>query len=97
MGTEIKKVVKDSSEFHTNTNLPNIWIDTFHLAVRDDNVCVLRFYANLPEGQFEQARVVTTMDHLKKISDLIQTSIDIHGKEETPEEKPKKTPRPRVK
>ncbi|MCK5680433.1 hypothetical protein KAI46_06435 [bacterium] len=73
-----KKVVpsKNTIHFHPNHGLPNSWIDNFNLGVRDDGVCLLRFATSLPEGHFEQSRILTSKDKLKMFADLICNTLD---------------------
>jgi hypothetical protein len=58
-------------ELNLNQKLQPIWIDDFNLNIRADNLCLIRFLTSLPEGVFEQTRVMTSKNNLKKLIDLM--------------------------
>jgi len=62
-------------EFNKNTNLPNIWIDSFNLATRNDDICMLRFFTHLPEGHFEQSRIITNRKNLEILVDKLCSTL----------------------
>lgn len=61
--------------FNKNTNLPNIWIDSFTLAKRNDDICMLRFFTHLPEGHFEQSRIITSKQNLEILVDKLCSAL----------------------
>ncbi|MBW1939514.1 MAG: hypothetical protein JRI67_12295 [Deltaproteobacteria bacterium] len=63
-----KKIDKENKplEINLNTNLNSIWADNFTIDIREDNICLIRFLTGLPEGIFEQARIMTSKEDLKK-------------------------------
>lgn len=61
-----------------NQNLQNIWIDIVNVAIREDGVCILRFFSNLPEGAFEQSRVVTNIKTLKSLADVLCSNLNYY-------------------
>ena len=65
-------------ELNLNSSLSTNWIDTINLGVRDDNLLLIRFLTNLPEGIFEQCRVMTSKEHLRKFIDLFCSSLDYY-------------------
>jgi hypothetical protein len=65
-------------ELNLNPRLSTIWIDTINLSIRDDNLLLIRFLTNLPEGIFEQSRLMTSKEHLKKFIDLFCSSLDYY-------------------
>lgn len=58
-------------EIHFNPNLNSIWVDNLNIGVREDNICFIRFLTSLPEGIFEQSRIMTSKEHLKKFIDAL--------------------------
>ncbi len=75
-----KKTEKSSPplELHLNPNLSTSWIDTINIGVREDSLYLLRFLTNLPEGIFEQSRIMTSKEHLKKFIDALCSSLDYY-------------------
>ena len=75
-----KKEEKDSPplELILNPGLSTNWIDTINIGVREDNLLLIRFLTNLPEGLFEQSRVMTSKEHLRKFIDLFCSSLDYY-------------------
>ncbi|MBW1670435.1 MAG: hypothetical protein JRF20_01995 [Deltaproteobacteria bacterium] len=68
-----KKIDKENKplEINLNTNLNSIWADNFTIDIREDNICLIRFLTGLPEGIFEQARIMTSKEDLKKFIDAL--------------------------
>ena len=65
-------------KLNTNPALPNLWVDSLNVASREDNVCVLRFFTSLPEGFFEQVRVMTDKQKLKQFIDALCSTINYY-------------------
>lgn len=82
-----KKTDKMVLEAKGNQNLPNIWIDIINLAMRSDDVCILRFFSNLPEGAFEQSRIVTSKSTLISLTDLLCSNLNYYPQKKTSKEK----------
>lgn len=61
-----------------NDTLNVIWADVFNIGVRADNLCLLRFFSSLPEAAVEQARIITSRDHLKAFVDGACASLDYY-------------------
>jgi hypothetical protein len=61
---------------NNDPGLQNNWIDNMTISAREDGVCMLRFYTNLPEGTFEKARVFVSRDHLKNIAAALNQILD---------------------
>jgi hypothetical protein len=61
-----------------NTSLPNNIIDNVSFSRRQDGLCLLRFYTNLPEGRFEQFRAFFQEQNLKEILDLLSKMLDYY-------------------
>lgn len=74
MSTE-EKVIQPQ-EFKLNPNLNTLWVDSIDVSVREDNLCLIRFLTGLPEGIFEQTRLMTNTDILKQFIDSICLSLD---------------------
>ena len=75
-----KKKQESAIEIHTNFDLPSIWVDNLGLGVRDDDVCILRFSTQLPEGHFEQTRVLTKRKNLEVMVDNLCEALDYYPK-----------------
>jgi len=54
---------------HANVNLPTLWCDSFALAVRDDDMIYIRFMSALPEGNYEQTRIMTNKKAIMRFID----------------------------
>ena len=83
---------KKQPNLHFNSTLPNLWIDSMSLAVREDNICVLRFFTMLPEGVFEQSRIMTDKNKLRGIADAICSSLNYYPTKNPAPPKGKKEP-----
>ena len=59
-----------------NNALPTLWVDGINVSVRKDDICLLRFFSTLPEGSFEQTKVMTSTHHLKAFADILCSSLD---------------------
>jgi hypothetical protein len=55
---------KKDVKFISNESLPSIFIDTLKFAERNDNICLMQFYTNLPAGLTEQVRLIARKDDL---------------------------------
>ncbi|MBW1650887.1 MAG: hypothetical protein JRJ44_09505 [Deltaproteobacteria bacterium] len=63
-----KKLQADQPiELHLNANIKPVWIDDFDIGIREDDICFLRLVTNLPEGVFEQYKIMTNKRNLKEI------------------------------
>ncbi|WP_435548227.1 hypothetical protein [Desulfobacterium sp. N47] len=65
-------------ELNLNPSLRTNWIDTINISVREDNLVLIRFLTNLPEGIFEQSRIMTGKEPLRKFIDLFCSSLDYY-------------------
>lgn len=70
-----KLIDNEDNNLINNPNIENNWIDMVAIQTRNDSVCLLRFYTNLPEGSVEKVRVVMSRDHLKRFASSINTVI----------------------
>ncbi|NOY69125.1 MAG: hypothetical protein GXP53_06485 [Deltaproteobacteria bacterium] len=69
---------------------PSLWADNFQLGTREDGICMLRCLAVIPEGLVEQARIMTSRQHLVGLIDVLCSSLDYYPKK-------KKTKKPLTK
>jgi hypothetical protein len=67
-------------ELNFNLNLSTNWVDTINIGIREDNMFLVRFLTNLPEGIFEQSRVMTSKEHMMKFVDLFCSTLDYYPK-----------------
>ena len=65
-------------ELNLNSNLSTNWVDSININVRQDDLVLVRFLTNLPEGIFEQSRLMTSKEHLKKFTDLFCSLLDYY-------------------
>ncbi len=72
------KSKKEELVIHGDISTKTLWVDNFALFVRDDDICLLRLNAKLPEGYFEQARIATSKKHLKALLDLISKQLNYY-------------------
>ena len=69
-------------QLHLDPSIKSLWVDNLHMAVRDDDVGVIRLSTNLPEGLFEQIRFMTGKKQLKEFVDIICATIDYFPSED---------------
>jgi len=67
-----------SLTIHTNQNMQTSWCDSFVLALRDDDMALIRFLSNLPEGHFEQARIMTNKKMLTLFVDQLCAQLNYY-------------------
>jgi len=65
-------------ELHVDNSLKNTWVDNIHMAVRDDDISLVRLSTNLPEGLFEQLRFLTSKKRLIEFVDIICSTINYY-------------------
>ena len=65
-------------EFIHNNNLASLWVDAFRVGIREDQIVSINFYAAQPEGQIEQARIVSAEEPLKNLINTLCKSIDYY-------------------
>ena len=87
--TKENKTEKDIP-FLDNRYLPSYFVDAFRVSARKDDIAVLSFYSDLPNGIVEQTRVITPVDRLKALVDLICRQIDYYPEKDEKKEMPKK-------
>ena len=58
-----------ADKFILNNQLPALFVDSLVSDVRDDNVHLLRFGARLPEGLYEQVRLIIQAQDLRNVID----------------------------
>jgi hypothetical protein len=73
-----KKENDAQTALNMNTQLNTPWIDTINFAVREDNLCLLRFLTNLPEGIYEQSRIMISKETFIGFIDLFCSQIDYY-------------------
>jgi len=83
---------KDLSDFYRNDSLPVLHIDSAHISHREDNFVYMSFTSNLPNGDFEQARMMIRDDDLKDLIDGMCSVINYYpeksgGKRSSPKNK----------
>ncbi len=66
------------SEIIIKTDTTLIWVDALDPAKRSDGLVLIRLVANLPEGLIEQAKIITTQDHLKNSINNICRILDYY-------------------
>ena len=76
-------------ELKINPNLPPVWVDSLFIATRKDDICLLRFGTDLPEGAFEQVQFMTSKKKLEVFVDLICSNIGHYPTPSTDEDKKK--------
>ena len=54
-------------ELNFNPNISPVWIDNIDIGIREDDMCLLRLITQLPEGAFEQYKIMTNKPNLKDI------------------------------
>lgn len=51
---------KKPIELNANPSIPTVFIDAIQTLRRSDDHCILRLFTGLPEGSFEQSRMILT-------------------------------------
>lgn len=69
-------------ELLVNPKLPSLWIDLLEPSIRSDGICLIRFATSLPEGDIEQARIMTSEDALKNFVSIVCNAMDFYPKKE---------------
>ena len=72
------KVKQEAIELHAKLDLPTTWVDNMIMAFREDDVCLLRFATQLPEGHFEQTRILTSKVHLQRMIDVMCSTLNYY-------------------
>ncbi len=90
---ETAKIKKDAAKndpnsWEVNPKIPPIWVDNLHVAMRDDNICLLRFFSSLPEGDFEQIKVITSSLKLKHFIDAFCQALNYYPEKNDEENQP---------
>lgn len=75
-----KNVKKYSPKFHGNDSLPVLHIDDAYISYRDDKLVLVHFIANMPNGDFEQARIMIREDSLRDVIDTMCSVINYYPK-----------------
>jgi len=64
-------------------SLPTLWVDTTTLTARVDGTATMRFYTVLREASVEACRIHTSVDHLKRIVDMLARSLEYYPTQAT--------------
>ena len=75
-----RNVKKHSSKFHGNDSLPVLHIDNAYVSYREDKFVLAHFVANMPNGDFEQARIMIREDDLRTVIDTMCDVINYYPK-----------------
>ena len=76
MTKEEKK--KRDTLLNLNTNLPNLYVDDIRISIRNDDLAIINFFADTPEGKFEQTRVITSKARIKSFIDSMCKHTDYY-------------------
>ncbi|HDR15404.1 MAG TPA: hypothetical protein ENN79_08005 [Desulfobacteraceae bacterium] len=71
-----------TAELYADMSLKSLWVDNLHVAIREDDVCFLRWSTSLPEGFFEQARLMSGKKQLKEMIDILCFTTDYYPEKE---------------
>lgn len=80
----------EKNQVPTIPTTPSLWADNFQLGTREDGICMLRCLAVIPEGLVEQARLMTSRQHLVGLIDVLCSSLDYYPKKKKAEKPPSK-------
>jgi hypothetical protein len=81
---DTKKAQKDQPEAHQQIDahldpkLPPICVDNLNVAIREDGISLLRFLTTLPEGSYEQSKLITTTANLKNFIEALCSTLDYY-------------------
>jgi hypothetical protein len=71
--TDIKQINRLSS-----LNIPALWIDKIDLAMRGDDICLLRLSTEFPEGIIEQSRAFVSRKLLENFLTGLASTLDFY-------------------
>ena len=57
--------------FNLNSRLPSLFVDDLRISLRNDNMACVNFFSDMPEGKFEQTRIVTRKERLLHFIDAL--------------------------
>ena len=69
---------KKGAVFTINNSLPNLFVDDIRVSIRNDNIAMLNFFSDTPEGKFEQTRFSTKKECLKHFIDILCRQTDYY-------------------
>ena len=78
---------KPSEQLHTNDALPTLAVDSLTVFSRLDDMSLLRFSTSLPEGIFEQVRLLISQKDLLGMTDTLCEALDHYPVKPTRKEK----------
>lgn len=70
--------VQQAVELHLNPSLAPIWIDNINVGIREDNLLLIRFLANMPEGVIEQSKIMTSNDAVKRFINILCDAVNYY-------------------
>lgn len=73
-----KNEAEEIKELLVNPKLPSLWVDMLEPSLRNDGICLIRFATSLPEGDIEQARVITNEETLKDFVSVVCQAMDFY-------------------
>lgn len=56
---------KERGNVNIDTSLPSLFVDDLRISIRSDDLVIVNFFSDTPEGKFEQTRIVTQKERLK--------------------------------
>lgn len=62
------KIIK--KQILADHSLKALWADDIQLALRDDDICFIRFSTHLPEGYYEQCRIMLSKKNIEKFVEV---------------------------
>jgi hypothetical protein len=78
---------KDTIKTFQNLALPTLFVDHLLLGRREDNLFLLRFAAELPEGLMEQTRVIVNKERLIAMIDILCYTAEYYPSKSKPGQK----------
>lgn len=79
---------KDTIKTFQTLTLPTLFADHLLLARREDNLFLLRFAAELPEGLTEQARLIINKERLVAMIDILCSTAEYYPSKTKAGQKP---------
>ncbi len=61
-----------------NNNLSTLWVDIFNVGYRGDDHLFIRLCSSLPDGIFEQARIMTSKERIKGLIDALCSTMEYY-------------------
>ena len=64
-----------------NPNAPTLFVDNLSVSRRLDGMCLVQFLVSLPQGMFEQCKIMVHENNLKTMTEVLLKNLDAGPKQ----------------